>query len=477
MKSNEVLTFWMTGSPYSADPIDYDAFIHHVMFTSVLSPIVSQYRVGQITGLLASSWDKSADSATWVFRMNPEAKFSNGDRIDGKAVCANWMRIAYLMKQGNSNSGMFEYLEGFDAIASANSQIAGMSCDSSQVTLKFTRAMPDLLLRISFGLYAIAHPSSFDSSTGKWLAGKSVIASGPYEIADWTPDLFSLKLRADYPKSLIHPKAFQRIEIRNTRDVGAVNSSDVILSNSSNLIVDDGYKFLGPVASNIRYVQCNSAKDPQSPCSDIELRRQMRTTFYKNMLAAGFKTERSFFPLTMKGIREPEDIQATGESKAATRRSRSITYPTFPPSMKLAKYGDRLDVVEAFQASVAKIREDLPIQLEGLPFADQRVADANSFDLMFRYTGVRVEAPEHDVRFMVLSKEGIQLPDTDGRLTKAAARDVLDPQEINQILWDQAVIWPVDHFSVGLWARPERVDMSMMNLVLPPTAFQFMGAP
>jgi hypothetical protein len=78
---------------------------------------------------------------------------------------------------------------------------------------------------------------------------------------------------------------------------------------------------------------------------------------------------------------------------------------------------------------------------------------------------------------MVLSKEGIQLPDTDGRLTKAAARDVLDPQEINQILWDQAVIWPVDHFSVGLWARPERVDMSMMNLVLPPTAFQFMGAP
>jgi hypothetical protein len=96
-----------------------------------------------------------------------------------------------------------------------------------------------------------------------------------------------------------------------------------------------------------------------------------------------------------------------------------------------------------------------------------------SVDLTARGTGILVSDPDDDVRFMFLSKEGIRLPDTDGNIKNALAKSHLDPQEVNQLLWNQAVVWPVVHYASGLWAKNDKFDFSEVNLILPPTEFQW----
>ena len=49
---------------------------------------------------------------------------------------------------------------------------------------------------------------------------------------------------------------------------------------------------------------------------------------------------------------------------------------------------------------------------------------------------------------------------------KELEKEKLDYQKINEILWDQAVIWPITHHSLGIWVK-DSVDTSLLNLVLP----------
>ena len=75
---------------------------------------------------------------------------------------------------------------------------------------------------------------------------------------------------------------------------------------------------------------------------------------------------------------------------------------------------------------------------------------------------------------MFLSKEGIRLPDADGKILGELKKADFDPQVINQLLWDQAIIWPLAHFSVGIWAKSGLFNFSDVNLSLPPADFQYL---
>jgi hypothetical protein len=90
-------------------------------------------------------------------------------------------------------------------------------------------------------------------------------------------------------------------------------------------------------------------------------------------------------------------------------------------------------------------------------------------------TGILIEEPMQDVRFMFFSKEGIRLPDEDGSIRDELEKQIPDLQIINKLLWDQAIIWPVTHYAAGLWAKPG-IDFSLINLIIPPTDFQWLGS-
>ena len=75
---------------------------------------------------------------------------------------------------------------------------------------------------------------------------------------------------------------------------------------------------------------------------------------------------------------------------------------------------------------------------------------------------------------MLKSKEGILLQDETGEILKELEKSPLNIQRINELLWEQGLIWPVKHFASGLWARPD-LDFSQINLILPPTKFQWIG--
>jgi hypothetical protein len=89
-------------------------------------------------------------------------------------------------------------------------------------------------------------------------------------------------------------------------------------------------------------------------------------------------------------------------------------------------------------------------------------------------TGILIDDPVDDARFMFKSKEGIRIPDETGEIIAELDRPKPDLQKVNQLIWEQALIWPIAQFSSGVWVK-EGIDYSKIRIDLPPTQISWIG--
>lgn len=467
--TNKQIAFWISDAPFSADPLDYDAFIHHIAFSSVYAGLVTNYRTGQYTGTIAKEWGVSPDQKTWRFTLRENLRFDNGDPITTKNVVDSWLRMARLMSGRGSRSGFFEKLEGFASFEKTG-RITGIEADEKYITLRLNEPMPQLLDTLSFGLYAVVHPSCYDKATGRWLNPRHTVASGPYSITKWDDTSFVLKLRGDFPAELLHPKPLA--EVKFEWSPARRRAADILSGNSRENLTDGGYSYHGESESRIAYIRCQSWTHPDSPLHDKAERKRLREAFYAHLESLGFKPTLSFFPLAIPSVRElPRDIQA----KAARPPAQPVPlrYKTYArevtPLAELAEKAlQQAAGAEGFKAEA----QDTPKKIIGMEFAPNLPAYHN--DVVSIVTGILIDNPDADIRFMFKSQEGIRLPDPTGKGIRLIGQQKINVQKVNEVLWDDAIIWPVAHLSIGLWARNE-LDFSLINTVVPPTAIHLIG--
>lgn len=463
------VAFWIETPPYSTDPLDFDAFAHHETFRSVLAGLVSQYKVGTYVGILADRWQVNNDKTQWRFHIRSNLVFANNDPITPNIIVKSFTRIAFLLKKNNSPSEVFDHTIGHEAINSPETKFKGLYAEGDEVVFNFIKPEPMLLEKISFGLYSIAHPADYDSTTGDWRNKRSVISSYAYQIKSWTETKFVLSRRPDFLPEIFHPHPIE--EIHYIWDPIKINQADLISLDSTLTSLGSDYRFYGKTPSGISYVHCLSWKDPDSPCHSKNFRIQFREKLYQAMEEHGSKIIRSFFPLAMKGIHEfpapsvdPKPLLPLEIANIHFRISKSLT-----------KYFS--DFVQVMPA----VTKEFNMQAKGveIPFVDflQEVdpdKQNHKIDIAVRGTGILIENPLEDIVFMIKSKAGIRLPDEDGSIHAEIANNNFSVQKVNELLWDQAIIWPLGHYATGLWAR-NNLDLRQLNHVLPPVELPWIG--
>lgn len=459
-------------NPTTADPLEYDYVAHHVVFRSTFGSLVTQYKLGDYAGFLAESWETRNNFKEWIFKIREDIKFENGDLITPDIIRLSLQRMAILQKKKKSQSGFLEKVVGFDDIINANDKMKGLVVEEGKIIFKFKVSMPKLLETISFGLYSIVHPNNYDPITGEWNDPKKIISSGAYAVSSWEEDSITLKLRDDFLPQLGHKNKFKKIIV--TKDKALKDKADIIPGKSIENFGKLGKQFFGPTNSGISFMRCSSWENPNSICYSKENREFLRELFYSSLNDAGITETRSFFPLEMKGVKEV--ISSESENKKSLKKENSffryIFHPYFAEDSDY--YVDiRKAVIEVCKKSDLKYEEINNISFNEVvrKIKTGKVVD---FDLLHQMTGILIEDPEADIRFMFQSNEGIKLPDSDGKILEELNKENLDIQKINQLLWDQAIIWPLTHLSLGLWVK-DTVDLSIYNTVLPPIDFFWIG--
>jgi hypothetical protein len=459
---------WYPTEPYSADPMEYDSFVHHVVIRPVLASLVTQYRSGTIMGVIADSWSSDEKLSTWRFSIRPGLTFSNGDPITPEIVAASLTRVARLQHASGSKSGLTEHFVGIEALDRGSREIPGIRVSGRDVILAFRDPQPKLLETISFGLYAIVHPADYDGETGKWLAPRSAIASGAYTIARWDNSEVELRLRADFPIELRHPSAPAVYVMGWQKDKR--DSADLALGNDLDAANYSGKKLHtgGAIGLGIYYIHAFSWKLPSSPFNNTTIRACVRNQFYADLERSGVEVVKSFLPISIPGIKAFESSPSSGTGKSFSVRVRLGSSSPFAAKV----YSALASAVKACGGNVEEAG-----YLDSQNFVRHLDPDQESYDsdIDAAMTGILLEDPVADVKFMIQSKEGIRLPDPTGVLAAEASKAMPDLSVINRVIWDDAVVWPVTTYLRGIWATEGAFDFSLINLNLPPTDLSWIG--
>ncbi len=465
------IKIWSLRIPFSTDPLDYDALAHHICFRSVYSSLVSDYKLGDINGQVASSWIVNDDKTEWVFTIRDNIYFSSGKRITSQDVAQSLNRAAYIMKLKNSNAGVLEFLLDFDKIINPIKMTRGISFNENQIILNFDKPMPDLLQKISFGLYAIVSSDDFDNRTGEWLDKKKISSSGPYEIKEWSESSLVLVLNEKYPKNLLLQAPINKATF--VFDEKNILNADIVVDFDDSLSMNSGYSFFGPAKSAIRYVECEGWKRAESICHNIVNRRKLRSIFYEYMSSIQFNIVYSFFPLAINGIKEIVPPQERYED-TKNESFESMKISKVNNAFKSQENRNLSTPQEAFEKAMDFVAGKFSTHIEKVsPSID--TSNPTAVDIRFRMTAILVDAPKHDIEFMFLSDRGIKLPDATGEIKNYIKNDSdFSVQRINEKLVDQAIVWPIGHMSLGVWLRNDRgISLRSYNTILPPLDLQW----
>lgn len=471
---NKTLKVWMRFKPNSTDPLKYDLSVHHVAMRSVFASLVSMYENGRVAPQIASSWSHTDNKMTWKVKLNSNWSFSNGEKISSQDILRSFKRVILIKNQTDSSSGFLEFLKGFKDFHSLEDDIDGLKIINDEIVFYFVKPMPDFLEKVSFGFYSIVHPSQYDSK-GKWINNKKAISSGLYKISKWDDDHFELELRDDITFIQHHDGMIKKIAFSFSLDPSEVLKTDLILRERFNYLTDpDDWEYASTMEdSNIVYVKVMKWDDPKSPLSLTENRRLLRSIFYKNLQSVGFKPIKSFFPLSISGVRE---ITEEDRREKFNFEGRKFTVPPFFAPLKSIKNKDKKELGELYRLGFEKFCQEINAVANFENYPENEIEEKKVFEMQFLGTGISVENPLDDVKFMFLSKNGIQLPDEGGEIKDHLLKDNVNLQLINQELWNQAIIWPVRHYSQGFWVKKSSdIDLSRLNLAMNPIDFQFVS--
>lgn len=456
--------------PFSTDPLDIDAMVHHISFSSVYSTLVSNYKKGELKGIIAEAWEHSPDFKLWKFKIRNGLKFEDGSAITEKVVYQNFLRIAYKMKVAQSESGFVEFLKGIEQMKSASDLIGGIQLIDQGIQFEFIKPIPRLVSLISFGLYSIVAPEMFDSQSGDWLRPKAVNASGAYRLVKLDQNSVRLSLRADYPSFLRHAKSFETIEIVPNNSPALAVQPHIAIGFSDQKM-DSSFDFYGPVNSVIRHIRCYHWDNPNHFFYKKENRKAFRDLLFKRMEESGYSISRSFLPLQIPGVKafvsEP-DPRIPAKPSTLNLPNGMQTHDSMT---------QRLPVQQFF---VASLKEVLKQSGGNLGFVDEVPPlrpDTTVADIRLMLTDILIDTPADDVRFMFLSAHGIRLPDPTGKIKELIRKDIFDLQEVNTQIWEDAIIWPLKHVAFGFWVDQSlSVDFSDYNAAISPADFRWIGS-
>lgn len=473
LKENENITIkvQMGHSPINLDPYNYDLYVHHQAFTSLFSTLVSQYKTGEITPLLAKKWTPNSNFTEWNLEIRDDIYFSDGSLVTPEKIVQSLQRIAFLQKKKSSNSGLLNLLLGFDLIKNPTDTITGLTYTKNNVFFKFNEPVPKFLEKISFGLYGITSPTDWNPSNGKWLDPKKAITSGPYVLNHWNKESIQLEFNHRWPLQLVFTQNPKLIEIEF--DVNLDNNPDIVIgANVDTKLQKSTLSYFGLESTNINYLEPFFLRNYSLSKSD---RHKLRALFYDVLEKEGFKVTRSFFPLAINGIKEGE--KDSSEKINLNQKIKSINAIYHDDS-----FIERAPIAKGINSFYSKLEKDFGLKLNKKSYTDMQWhlnptsgEQAKIVDFIFKGTGILTANPYEDIKFMFLSKEGIQLPDEDQRIiNNISSTNKFNVQEINEIIWDQALIWPLYHYGMGMWVS-ERINLNILNSQIPPTNFLFVG--
>jgi hypothetical protein len=474
-KNDQISIYIGPDAPFSIDPIEFDYSKHIPIQSTLNTKLVSGYKDSQLSPALAESWVSLKGGTEWRFRIRKGLYFSDGEEIQPRDVLTSFSRLFFQLKKRGSTNRVLRLILGVEALESPLSDFEGLTLDDEDLVFKFKSPVPDFLEILAFGLYSIVSPKNFVAETGEWNEGRLVdhVSSGPYKVEEQGSEHLTVVLREDFPADLRHERAFKRLNFIYSQSGG--EGSDVYVGSSDYRKLERSHTFWGRNSTSILYFICHPWGDKSSPFSNPNFRRALRSRLYDELSKSGIDVSSSFFPASLThqesslaNSYEAQDLSLSGFEGAEvsffdTRPARSGLSNTVLAALEAALLNGGLTSKSVRGLKFEELFKNL----------DPKVR-SHSVDIGFYATNIGINDPLGDIRHM-FSSEGVWLPDENGKILKEIGKEGFSVQRVNELLEEQAIVWPVSTFKYGIWVK-QHLDLSRYSTTRALGELQWIGA-
>lgn len=430
--------------PTSTDPSKSEIIYNQLAFSSAHIPNIIYHPPNYFKGILFESWRSINKNQTWVLRIRGDLKFDNGDPITTSNILSSWKRLA-LINNRKGFKNIFNYIKDAKSIKNTHSKSQGIFSDGSHIIINFTKPIPGFLKELSRTIYSISHPSLYNNETGDWINHSKLISSGAYKVSSRTDKSLELKVRDDYPEKLIHPYRFGTINIsweKKSKKAPNITYGPSYKENKYNYVHHKGSKKL------IAYAYCKGWRDPKSLCSSATSRKILRNEFYKELKNNKFTPYLSIFPKTIEGVYESYLPEMKTNMKYL--KGKKLTY-------KESTLLKNLPIAKVFQSSLKMLAKHLGVK-SSINRSSKRASDIELKTLSMSQIELETSPDK-----LFIDDSGVII-DTNGKLKKELSRTKINFGKINDIIWNQSIIWPITSYSDGVWTHPD-IDFSIEDNV------------
>ena len=141
----------------------------------------------QIVPGVADSWEASEDQASWTFKLNPNAMFSDGTPITADDVKWTWEWFCNPNSKSIGADSIATTVSGFDAVRSGASETLDgiVVVDPQTITFNLTGPDPTFLAKSSSYNTGVLKKDNVQSGGEEWW--RTPVTSGFFKVTEYTP--------------------------------------------------------------------------------------------------------------------------------------------------------------------------------------------------------------------------------------------------------------------------------------------------
>ena len=351
-------TFGAAGAPEVFDPFyatDGETFrITRQIFEGLVKVKPGSAEIGPA---LAEEWEPSEDGKTWTFDLREGVEFSDGEKLDAEAVCANFDRMADQNKA--AQSGPAEYWR--TAMGGFGENALYESCEASDdltVELKIKNATSKFPAMLSLSSFAIQSPKALEEGNANEVKtqgegfvypenSENPVGTGPYlfEEYDESNKTVTLVRNDDYwgEKAKNAKVVFKIIPDESTRrqelEAGSIDGYDLPNPVDWKGLEEEGNQVEVRDAFNVLYVAFNPKKNEK--LKDVKVRKAInhaidRDELVKSQLPEGAEAASQYMPEAVQGYNkdlepydhDPEKAKSLLKEAGAEGMTLQFAYPS-----------------------------------------------------------------------------------------------------------------------------------------------------
>jgi peptide/nickel transport system substrate-binding protein len=231
---------------------------------------------GEIHPYVFTSWEPNADATVWTFKIDPNAKFSDGSAITSADVKGSWEMAAMPATKSQRIDQVVAGVQGFADVSGGTSlTLSGVATpDDATVVVTLAKADPIFFMRLANHIAPITKVSQSRGADGNenadwYMPQNGLVVSGPFKLT--SIDLDAGKLVFEPNENFFGPKPkLARIEITSVEDnvtatqllkSGEFNAHTELVT--STIVQDLGPEFAdGPLIPTSQHFWFNTARAP-----------------------------------------------------------------------------------------------------------------------------------------------------------------------------------------------------------------------